>query len=146
MKLLVQQLDVKLAFLNGEPEEEVYVEQPQGYEVQGHEDKVYHLKKALYGLKKAPRAQNRKIDDYFQENGFKRSPSEPFLYIKTHGSYDFLILCLYVDDLIFMRTNEVLIEEFKKGMLNQYEIIDLDLLKYFLTMQVKQEHERFFLS
>ena len=56
LKLQVYQLDVKSAFLNGEIEEEVYVEQPQGYKVQGEEDKVYRLKKALYGLKQAPRA------------------------------------------------------------------------------------------
>ena len=54
LKLQVYQLDVKSAFLNGEIEEEVYVEQPQGYKVQGEEDKVYRLKKALYGLKQAP--------------------------------------------------------------------------------------------
>ncbi|KAL0461980.1 UNVERIFIED_CONTAM: Retrovirus-related Pol polyprotein from transposon TNT 1-94 [Sesamum latifolium] len=49
--LPVYQLDVKSAFLNGELEEEVYVEQPTGYIVQGKEEKAYRLRKALYGLK-----------------------------------------------------------------------------------------------
>jgi len=55
LKLKVLQLDVKSAFLNGELEEEVYIEQSQGY-IKGEEHKVYHLRKALYGLKQAPRA------------------------------------------------------------------------------------------
>lgn len=52
----VYQLDVKSAFLNGFLQEEIYIEQPEGFVIQGHEDKVYLLKKALYGLKQAPRA------------------------------------------------------------------------------------------
>lgn len=85
LKLQVFQLDVKSAFLNGELEEEIYVEQPQGYMVEGHEDKVYMLKKALYGLKQAPHAWNSRIDGYLLQIGFMKSPGEPFLYIKTQG-------------------------------------------------------------
>nr|GFA81579.1 retrovirus-related Pol polyprotein from transposon TNT 1-94 [Tanacetum cinerariifolium] len=66
------QMDVKSAFLNGFLEEEVYVEQPEGYVSKGQEDKVLRLKKALYGLKQAPRAWNTRIDKYFQENGFRK--------------------------------------------------------------------------
>ena len=54
LKLQVFQLDVKSTFLNGELEEEVYVEQPQGYIIEGQENKVFRLRKALYGLKQAP--------------------------------------------------------------------------------------------
>ena len=61
----LHQLDVKSAFFNGYLEEEVYIEQPMGFMVQGQEDKVLKLKKALYGLKQAPRTWNNRIDAYF---------------------------------------------------------------------------------
>uniref|UniRef100_A0A151UDA6 Retrovirus-related Pol polyprotein from transposon TNT 1-94 n=1 Tax=Cajanus cajan TaxID=3821 RepID=A0A151UDA6_CAJCA len=95
------QLDVKSAFLNGVLQEEIYVEQPQGFISKGNEDKVLRLRKALYGLKQAPRAWYSRIDQYFTDHGFRRSKSEPTLYIKTQGQYDTLIVSLYVDDLIY---------------------------------------------
>ena len=75
----VYQKDVKYAFLNGILEEEVYVDQPHGYVVKGHEDKVYKLKKDLYGLKQTPQAWYSRIDSYLINNGFSRSSHEPTL-------------------------------------------------------------------
>ena len=95
------QINVKSPFLNGKLEE-VYVEQPQGYEVPGQEDKVYILKKALYGLNQAPRACYSRIDSYLTRNGFQRSESEPTLYIKANQQGNMLIVFLYVDDMIFI--------------------------------------------
>ncbi|KAL0551410.1 hypothetical protein IC582_010496 [Cucumis melo] len=92
----VYQFDVKSVFLNGELQEEVYVEQPKGFVKKDNEEKVYKLTKALYGLKQAPRAWYSKIDEYFQQNGFKRSANEPTLYVKKGGKNDFIIVCLYV--------------------------------------------------
>ena len=77
-------MDIKSTFLNGYLEEEVYVEQPQGYEVIGQEHKVYMMKKELYGLKQALRAWYSRIDSYLTQNGFHRSESEPTLYTKVH--------------------------------------------------------------
>ena len=65
-------MDVKSAFLNGYLDEEVYVEQPQGYEVPGQEHKVYMLKNALYGLKQASRAWYSRIDSYSQRMDFTK--------------------------------------------------------------------------
>jgi len=65
MKWKIYQLNVNFAFLNGYLEEEVYIEQPSGFVVEGHEDKVLKLKRALYGLKQALRAWNNCIDKYF---------------------------------------------------------------------------------
>ena len=78
-------MDVKSAFLNGVLKEEVYVEQPPSYEVAGNEHKVYRLKRALYGLKKASRAWYSRIDSYLMRNGFSKSNGEPTLYIKEEN-------------------------------------------------------------
>lgn len=145
MEIKVYQLDVKSAFLNGELEEEVYVEQPEGYVIKGSEDKVYRLRKALYGLKQAPRAWNSKIDRYFQQNKFIRSPSEPSLYVKTQGKCDFIMVCLYVDDLIYASTKQEMVDDFKRKMMKEYEMTDLGLMKYFLGFQVKQSNEGIFI-
>ncbi|KAK4405981.1 Retrovirus-related Pol polyprotein from transposon RE2 [Sesamum angolense] len=82
-KWKIYQMDVKSAFLNGYIDEEIYVEQPKGFIVKGSEEKVLRLKKALYGLKQAPRAWYSRIDKYFMDRGFRRSLSEPTLYIKS---------------------------------------------------------------
>eukprot|EP00253_Pinus_taeda_P028449 PITA_28449 len=83
-KWKICQMDVKSSFLNGVLKEEVYDEQPPGYEVEGQEHKVCKLKKALYGLKQAPRAWYSRIDAYMIENGFDKCDGEPTLYIKEN--------------------------------------------------------------
>ncbi|KAL0358403.1 UNVERIFIED_CONTAM: Retrovirus-related Pol polyprotein from transposon RE2 [Sesamum angustifolium] len=82
-KWKIYQMDVKSAFLNGYIDEEIYVEHPQGFIAKGSEEKVLRLKKALYGLKQAPRAWYSRIDKYFMDREFRRSLSEPTLYIKS---------------------------------------------------------------
>lgn len=90
---------VKSAFLNGELEEEIFIEQPEGFCVKGQEESVYKLHKALYGLKQAPRAWYGKIDRYLLDLGFKRSLSEFTLYIEK-VNHSVVVLSLYVDDLL----------------------------------------------
>ena len=142
----IHQMDVKSAFLNGHLEEEVYVEQPMGYVVKGNEDKVLKLNKALYGLKQAPRAWNSRIDQYLHKNGFKKCPYEHALYTKVNGNKDILIVCLYVDDLIFTGNDAKMIEEFKKVMTREFEMTDIGLMSYYLGIEVKQEKEGIFIS
>ena len=108
----VFQLDVKSAFLNGVLQEEIYVKQPDGFVIQGVEDKVYLLQKALYGLKQAPRAWYSRIDEHLLNLGFVKSLSEATLYVKLKDN-DVLIVSLYVDDLLVTGSNELLVEEFK---------------------------------
>ena len=94
----IHQMDVKTAFLNGIIQEEVYVEQPEGFDIHGRESHVCRLKKALYGMKQAPRAWYSRIDSYLQRMGFQKSEVDPNLYFIMDGD-DPLMLLLYVDDL-----------------------------------------------
>ena len=141
----IHQMDVKSAFLNGILEEEVYVEQPLGYEVKGEEDKVLRLKKALYGLKQAPRAWNSKIDKYFQEKKYMKCPYEHALYIKMQGE-SILIICLYVDDLVFTGNDPSMFDEFKREMAKEFEMTDIGLMSYYLGIEVKQGEDGIFIS
>ena len=129
---------------NGSLEEEVYVRQPLEYEVDGQEDKVYKLKKALYGLKQAPRVWYNRIDEYLNNEGFNKSLSEPTLYTKVNQEGKILIVCLYVDDLIFSR--DLSVYEFNKAMKTKFEMIDLGMMKYFLGIEVTQYEDGIFIN
>ncbi|KAL0393106.1 UNVERIFIED_CONTAM: Retrovirus-related Pol polyprotein from transposon RE2 [Sesamum radiatum] len=142
-KWKIYQMDVKSAFLNGYIDEEIYVEQPQGFIAKSSEEKVLRLKKALYGLKQAPRALYSRIDKYFIDRGFRRSLSEPTLYIKSQGN-DTLIVSLYVNDLIYTG-NEKMIQVFKEDMMKTFEMSDLGLMHFFLGIEINQEKEGIFI-
>ncbi|KAI5336309.1 hypothetical protein L3X38_015576 [Prunus dulcis] len=133
------QLNVKSAFLNGVLKEEVYVEQPQGFMKENKEIRVYKLNKALYGLKQAPRAWYDEIDSYFNKAGFKKSPSEATLYVKTSEGAGILIVSLYVDDIVYTGSCPKLLEEFKNDMMQHYEMTDLGPLYHFLGMVCKED-------
>ena len=116
-------MDVKTAFLNRIIQEEIYVEQPQGFEIHDRESHVCRLKKALYGLKQAPRAWYSRIDSYLQRMGFQKSEADSNLYFIMVGD-DPLILLLYVDDL-FITGGERPIATCKKDLASKYEMTDI---------------------
>ena len=92
-------MDVKSAFLNGELEEEVYVQQPPGFENPNFPNFVYKSFKALYGLKQAPRAWYDTLSQFLIENHFTRGTIDKTLFqINFNGS---VFMCKYVDDIIF---------------------------------------------
>jgi hypothetical protein len=140
----IHQMDVKTAFLNGLIEEEVYIEQPLGFEVHGRESHVCRLKKALYGLKQAPKAWYSRIDAYLQQLGFEKSEADPNLYFIVVGE-DPLILLLYVDDL-FITGAERLISSCKESLSSEFEMTDIGLMHYFLGLKVWQEPGHIFLG
>jgi hypothetical protein len=103
----LHQMDVKTVFLNSEAEQEVYIEQPEGFVIHGKESHVCKLKKDLYGLKQAPRAWYGRIDSFLQSLGFSKSIADPNLYIKIVQNHH-IILVLYVDDLFLVSFRVIL--------------------------------------
>jgi hypothetical protein len=112
MEWKLHHMDVKTTFLNGVIEEEVYIEQPQGFEVEDRKTRVWILKKALYGSKQAPRAWYGRIDSFLTSLGFTKSKVDSNLYFKVMNG-ESVILLLYVDDL-FLTGEENLIIDCKK--------------------------------
>jgi hypothetical protein len=138
------QMDVKSAFLNGPIKEEVYVEQPPGFEDSEYPSHVYKLSKALYGLKQAPRAWYESLRDFLITNGFKVGKADLTLFTKTFVK-DLFICQIYVDDIIFGSTNKSSCEEFSKIMIPKFEMSMMGELKYFLGFQIKQLQEGAFI-
>ena len=98
-KLLVYQMNVKIVFLNGELNEEIYMEQPIGCVVLEQENKVCRLRKSLYGLKQAPKQWYEKFHKTILSFGFEVNGSDSCVYSKLFGN-DCVIICLYVDGML----------------------------------------------
>ena len=111
----VHHMDVKSVFLNGELAEMVFVRQPPGFAVKGEEHRVLRLRKALYGLRQAPRAWNAKLDTTLGELGFQRCTTEHALYTRRQGKEE-LVVGVYVDDLIITGARTEDINSFKREM------------------------------
>ncbi|KAL9250259.1 Retrovirus-related Pol polyprotein from transposon TNT 1-94-like protein [Drosera capensis] len=109
----------------GELEEEVYVAQSEGFEVQGQKHLVYRLSKAVYGPKLAPRAWNIRLDRNLKELGFRRCSQEQAVYTRGEGSAA-LIVGVYVDDLIVTGGNSREVKLFKQQMMTEFETSDFE--------------------
>jgi hypothetical protein len=139
------QMDMKSAFLNGPIKEEVYVEQPPGFEDSEYPNHVYKLSKALYVLKQAPRAWYECLRDFLITNGFKVRKADPTLFTKIVAK-DLFVCQIYVDDIIFGSTNKSTCEEFSRIMIHKFEMSMMGELKYFLGFQIKQLQDGTFIS
>ncbi|KAI5333988.1 hypothetical protein L3X38_024121 [Prunus dulcis] len=139
------QLNVKSAFLNGVLDEEVYVEQPEGFELENAGHKVHKLRKALYGLKQALRAWYSEIDAYLSMCKFKRSIIEATLYTRSDNEGGLIIVSIYIDDIVYTGNSERMHAEFKREMMQRYEMLDLGLLHHFLGMGILQTDQGVFI-
>ena len=104
----IHQMDVKIAFLNGDLNEEIYMDQPEGFISLGQEKKVCKLVKLFYGLKQAPKQWHEKFDKVMMSNGFTINECDKCVYVKdTNNGY--VIVCLYVDDMLILGSNNYII-------------------------------------
>ena len=138
-------MDVKSVFLNDFVEEKVYVEQPSRFVDPTHPDFVYKLNKTLYDLKQAPRTQYERLSTYLIANDFVKGKVDTTLFTK-HVDSDILIDQIYVDDIIFVSTNEKLCKDFESYMKNEFEMSMMGELNYFLGLQIKQRSDEIFIN
>ncbi|GJV89010.1 hypothetical protein Tco_1532948 [Tanacetum coccineum] len=145
MGFTVYQMDVKSAFLYGTIDEEVYVMQPPGFEDPEFPDKVYRVEKAMYGLHQAPRAWYGTLSKYLLANGFQRGTIDQTLFIRKHKG-EFLLVQVYVDDIIFGSSNPKLCREFEALMHDKFKMSAMGELTFFLGLQVLQKNDGIFIS
>ncbi|KAK1608830.1 hypothetical protein QYE76_032503 [Lolium multiflorum] len=138
--LLVHQMDVKTAFLNGELEEEIYMEQPDGFVVDGQEGKVCKLLKSLYGLKQAPKQWHEKFERTLTAEGFVVNEADKCVYYR-HGGGEGVILCLYVDDILIFGTSLTVIKEVKEFLSRCFEMKDLGVADVILNIKLLKDDD-----
>ncbi|KAL0339923.1 UNVERIFIED_CONTAM: Retrovirus-related Pol polyprotein from transposon TNT 1-94 [Sesamum radiatum] len=122
--LSIHQMDVKTAFLYGELDEEIYMDQPEGFVAHGNERKVCKLVKSLYGLKQAPKQWHEKFDQTILAFGFSVNENDKCIYCKVKGDR-IIILCLYVDDILLIGSCIEIITETKSFLKNKFEMKDM---------------------
>ena len=134
----VYQMDVKSAFLNGILDEEVYIEQLEGFVDLEKRDMVCKLHKALYGLKQAPRAQYERLHNYLIQIGFQRINDNNSLYIKEGLDNKIVLAEIFVDDTLFTG-NDDLCKAFLEQMNKEFEMSMFGEIKFFVGLQIQQK-------
>ncbi|CAH9083140.1 unnamed protein product [Cuscuta epithymum] len=141
----LHQLDIKNAFLHGDLQEEVYMEQPPGFVAQGEYGKVCRLRKSLYGLKQSPRAWFGKFSQSIERFGMIKGQSDhSVFYRKTKAGITLLVV--YVDDIVITGSDTAGILALKNFLHSQFQTKDLGSLKYFLGIEVTRSKKGIFLS
>jgi len=133
-------MDVKTAFLYSDLDEEIYMDQPDGYI--DNQELVCRLRKSLYGLKQAPRVWYKVMDAFFRRQGFEKSTCDPAVYIKKDGDTLLLVVVVYVDDLLITGANMAEIDQLKEALKQSFDMSDLGQVKNILGMQIKHLEDR----
>ena len=136
--LELHQMDVKTAFLNGDLHEDVFMAQPQGFKSKGQEHLVCKLKKSIYGLKQASRQWYLKFDEVMKKHNFIKNLVDQCVYLKMSGS-NFIILVLYVDDILLASNNIDLLHESKRFLSRNFDMKDLGEASYVIGIEIHRD-------
>ena len=137
----IWQMDVKTAFLNGRLDEDIYMEQPEGYVDPEFPNGVCKLQRAIYGLKQASRQWNKRFDEEVKRFGFVQNRDEPCVYRKASGD-DVVFLVLYVDDILIMGNNIPKLQEVKDYLGSCFSVKDLGEAAYILGIKIYRDRSR----
>jgi Reverse transcriptase (RNA-dependent DNA polymerase) len=129
-------IDVKTAFLYGELDEELFIEQPEGFKRKGQEHKVFHLKCALYGLKQVALQWWQALDKSMEAMGFKHLKSDLGVFVLMCSGKPEVIVIVYVDDTVFLGCQKHLVNNFKECFMRTWECCNLGETKEFLKMRI----------
>lgn len=132
-------MNVNTAFLNGDLDEEVYMEQPEGFVLSGNENKDCKLIKSRYGVKQAPKQWHEKFDSVIWDYGFQHNNADKCIYYKFTNTYG-VIICLYVDNMLIIGTNMDGVNDTKKYLSSQFKMKDLNEIDTILGIKVKKHN------
>ena len=135
LNLELHHLDVETAFLHGDLDEEIYMEQPPFFVDSKNPHHVCKLKKSLYGLKQSPRMWHLKLHTYLESIGFKRLQAEPNLYIRKEGKI-FILLGVYVDDLPIASNSITAMRKTISQLKMKFPVKDLGPMEFCLGIKV----------
>ena len=135
--LELHQMDVKTAFLNGDLDHEIYMEQPEGFIAPNQQHLVCKLHKAIYGLKQAGRSWNIKIDDTLRRLGFAALITDSCVYVYSSGRV-VVYIALYVDDLLLVSNSLPALTRLKADLAQQFSMKDLGEAQYVLGIQIER--------
>nr|KYP77046.1 Retrovirus-related Pol polyprotein from transposon TNT 1-94 [Cajanus cajan] len=141
LDLEVEQMDVKTTFLHGDLEEEIYMKQPDGFLIEGKEDYVCRLRKSLYGLKQAPRQWYKKFESVMCEQGYKKTTSDHCVFVRKFSDDDFIILLLYVDDMLIVGKDVSKIDRLKKQSGESFAMKDMGADKKILGISIIRDRK-----
>ncbi|GKC29586.1 retrovirus-related pol polyprotein from transposon TNT 1-94 [Tanacetum coccineum] len=124
---------------------EDYVSQPEGFVDPDHPTHVYHLKKALYHLKQAPRAWYDTLSRFLLDNKFSKGAVDPTLFTQKTSKH-ILLVQIYVDDIIFASTDPKACEIFSYEMSSKFQMSMMGQMSFFLGLQVSQNPGGIFIN